>query len=87
MYKLIAKLSNHPSPLEPVIIADGLIEAEIDVEDIDDIQDILDKVEKLVESIENHSEGSISIEVSNELRGIILHGVVKDCSFSGVSCS
>lgn len=87
MYNLIVKLSNHPSPLEPIIIADGLIKTEIDVEDINNIQDILDKVEKLVECINDRDKGAISVEVSNDLRGVILHGTVKDGSFNGVVCS
>jgi len=87
MYKLIVKLSNHPSPLEPVIIPDGLIETDIYVEDIDDVQDVLNKVEKLVEAIDNRDKCAISVEVSNDLRGIILHGTVNEGSFNGVSCS
>ncbi len=49
MYKLIVKLSNYPSPLEPIIVADGLIETEIDVEDIDNFQDVLDNLNDLIE--------------------------------------
>lgn len=87
MYKLIVKLSNHLSPLEPAIISNGLIEKEIDVEDINDIQDVLDKVEKLVEAINDRDRGAVSVEVSNELHGVILCGTIKDGSFNGVSCS
>jgi hypothetical protein len=87
MHKLIVKLSNHPSPLEPIIIPSGAIEKEIYIEDIDNVQNILDKIEKLVEVIDNHDKGAISIEVSNELRGIILYGTVQNGSFSGISCS
>jgi len=88
MCKLIVKLSNHPSPLEPIVIANGLIEREIDVEDIDNVQEIISKIEKLVEAIDSRDKGAVSVEVSNELHGIILHGTVKNGLFiNGVICS
>lgn len=88
MYKLIVKLSNHPSPLEPIVIANGLIEMEVDVEDIDDVQEIISKIEKLVEVTDGRDKGAVSVEVSNELHGIILHGTIKNGLFiNGVVCS
>ncbi|MDD4290063.1 MAG: hypothetical protein PHH83_02175 [Patescibacteria group bacterium] len=87
MNKLIVKFSNHPSPLEPIIILNEPIEKEIYVDDIHDINNILDKIEKLVEAIDDHDKGTISIEVSNKSWGTILRGNVKNGLFSGVTSS
>lgn len=88
MHKLTVKLSNHPSPLEPMITANGPIERALDIEDIDDVQEIISKIEKLVETIDSLDKGAVSVEVSNKLRGIILHGTLKNGLFTnGVVCS
>jgi hypothetical protein len=48
MHKLTVKLSNHPSPLEPEVIPNGLREETILVEDVHDTEEVLNKVEALV---------------------------------------
>ena len=82
MHKLIALLSNHPSPLEKELF-NGTKTIEFFVQDPHDFEEVLRVLEPLVMEIRDEDTTALALRVNTESGSMVLNGTIKE-GFNGI---